>query len=91
MSDKPQVADKHPIDVDLQAGRHYLWCACGRSEDQPFCDGSHAVTDLQPIAFSPGESGEAWLCMCKQTKNPPYCDGSHKCLKQSDDKQWGSP
>ena len=80
MTDHPKVADRQPIDVELRAERNYFWCACGRSQDQPFCDGSHSDTDIQPLGFAPQQSGVAWICMCKQTKTPPYCDGSHKDL-----------
>jgi CDGSH iron-sulfur domain-containing protein 3 len=74
MSD-PVIADNKPTTVDLEAGEEYLWCACGRSSNQPFCDGSHAGTGITPTAFSPDESGGATLC--KRTGNAPYCDGSH--------------
>ena len=76
MSD-PVIADNKPATVDLEAGEDYLWCACGRSSNQPFCDGSHAGTGITPTAFSPDESGSATLCVCKRTGNAPYCDGSH--------------
>ena len=26
----------------------YWWCACGRSKNQPFCDGSHKGTSFTP-------------------------------------------
>jgi CDGSH-type Zn-finger protein len=78
--DKPVVAAKQPINVDLVGGKEYWWCACGRSANQPFCDGSHQGTGLEPVGFKPEKSGEYWLCRCKQTKNPPYCDGTHKTL-----------
>jgi methylamine---glutamate N-methyltransferase subunit C len=76
MSD-PVIADNKPATVELDAGEHYLWCACGRSSNQPFCDGSHAGTGITPTAFSPDASGRATLCVCKQSGNAPYCDGSH--------------
>ena len=44
---KPTVADKKPMSVNLDAGDHY-WCACGKSSNQPFCDGSHRGTDFTP-------------------------------------------
>ncbi len=78
--DKPIVADKKPIKVDLDAAETYYWCSCGKSKKQPFCDGSHAGTDFKPVAFSPDKTGEAWLCQCKHSKKPPYCDGSHNDL-----------
>ena len=27
---------------ELKAGKRYLWCSCGRSATQPFCDGAHS-------------------------------------------------
>lgn len=76
---KSQVADRKPIKTDLDAGEHY-WCACGKSNNQPFCDGSHAGTGMTPVAFTVEEKTESWLCLCKQTGNAPFCDGTHKSL-----------
>lgn len=78
---KPIVADTKPKPVELAKGEKNYWCACGRSQNQPFCDGSHRGTEFTPLEFEAQEDGEAWLCMCKQTKNPPYCDGSHAHVK----------
>jgi CDGSH-type Zn-finger protein len=75
--EKPVVAAKSPIDVELVAGKEYWWCACGRSSEQPFCDGSHRGTGIEPLGFKPEKSGEHWICRCKRSKTPPYCDGSH--------------
>jgi CDGSH-type Zn-finger protein len=74
------VAQKGPFAVELQAGRTYAWCACGRSRRQPFCDGSHKVTTLQPVLFKPDHDGTAYLCGCKTSRGRPFCDGSHKQL-----------
>ncbi len=79
MSD-PIAAQKEPYLAQLEAGKNYAWCACGRSKDQPYCDGSHKDTGLSPVFFKSEESREAWLCGCKQTKDQPYCDGSHAAL-----------
>ncbi|MYL22391.1 glutamate synthase [Halomonas alkaliantarctica] len=81
---QPIVAENSPVDVELKEGKEYYFCVCGRSSDQPFCDGSHADTDLTPQAFTVDESGEATLCRCKHTKNPPYCDGSHAQFDDDD-------
>lgn len=77
---EPIPAQREPYAVTLEAGRKYAWCACGRSESQPFCDGSHKVTDIRPIVFTAEESGEAWLCGCKSSHGKPYCDGTHNSL-----------
>jgi CDGSH-type Zn-finger protein len=74
------VAQKGPYGTELEAGKTYYWCACGRSANQPFCDGSHKAVGMTPKAFAADEAGTAWLCGCKQSKNAPYCDGSHKRL-----------
>lgn len=74
------VAATAPIGIELDEGKSYFWCSCGRSAKQPFCDGSHKETTLTPMKFEAGQSAKKFLCACKQTKNPPYCDGSHKAL-----------
>ncbi len=74
---KPVVAFNRPINVQLKAGVEYHWCRCGRSKNQPFCDGSHKGTGFTPLAFTPEKDGEFWLCRCKQTETGPYCDGHH--------------
>ena len=79
MSD-PIIAANQPIPVQLKAGEESHWCACGQSQNQPFCDGSHAGTEFTPVAFTPADDGEAFLCACKRTGTPPYCDGSHAQL-----------
>ena len=73
----PTIADNKPAVADLTAGEEYHWCACGRSSNQPFCDGSHVGTDFTPKAFTAETDGAAHLCACKRTGNAPYCDGSH--------------
>ena len=78
--DKVQVAGKSPQMEQLEAGNTYAWCACGKSINQPWCNGVHQGTELAPKVFRAEENITAAMCMCKQTKNPPYCDGSHMSL-----------
>jgi CDGSH-type Zn-finger protein len=77
---KPKIAAKQPAEVSLEAGKTYAWCACGLSENQPFCDGAHSKTDLKPKVFKAEKSETAWLCQCKQTSGSPFCDGTHNGL-----------
>ncbi len=74
----PIVADNKPKAVDLKKGEEYYFCVCGKSANQPFCDGSHAGTPFKPKAFIAEEDGEAYLCACKHSANTPFCDGTHK-------------
>jgi CDGSH iron-sulfur domain-containing protein 3 len=74
---EPIAAQKSPYKVDLEAGKKYWWCVCGRSTKQPYCDGSHKDTGLQPLMFQAEKTGAAWLCGCKSTAKKPFCDGTH--------------
>ena len=77
---EPIIARKGPYAVELEPGTTYYWCRCGRSKNQPFCDGSHEGTGLEPVAFEVQEKKTYYLCGCKQTGTPPYCDGTHNQL-----------
>ena len=78
--DKSKAAGNSPKMVELESGKNYAWCACGRSSNQPWCDGSHQVTSITPRVFIAEKSETKALCMCKQTNSPPFCDGSHMSL-----------
>jgi CDGSH-type Zn-finger protein len=77
---KPNIPQKAPYPVDLEAGKKYAWCACGESSTQPFCDGSHKGTGLMPRVFTAEDTKTAYLCGCKHTGNGPFCDGNHAKL-----------
>jgi CDGSH-type Zn-finger protein len=77
---EPRVARKSPYGVTVEAGEKYFWCACGRSANQPFCDGSHAGTGFSPVSFVAQATEEVWLCGCKTTNDKPFCDGSHNSI-----------
>lgn len=81
-----QAPPRGPYLVELPAGE-YLWCACGRSRSQPFCDGSHRGTAFTPVKFSvqPRRGTETlWLCGCKRSGKRPFCDGTHNRLTAKD-------
>lgn len=76
----PRIADRVPKDVNLKPGTYY-WCTCGKSEKQPFCDGTHKVEmEFKSLKFEIEEETSCFLCQCKHTSTPPYCDGSHHNL-----------
>jgi len=74
------IAQKEPYAVEVKAGKEYWWCACGRSANQPFCDGSHKDTGFSPVRYSSEKARTVYFCGCKQTGNKPRCDGTHGTL-----------
>ncbi len=77
---KPTIAQKTPYPITVEAGKTYYWCSCGKSKNQPFCDGSHQGTEFAPKQLVANESKTIYFCGCKQSKNGMFCDGSHKEL-----------
>lgn len=76
----PDIPQKSPYGVEVEEGKKYFWCACGKSANQPFCDGSHEGTDFLPLKFEAPESKTVYFCGCKHTEGVPLCDGSHNKL-----------
>jgi CDGSH-type Zn-finger protein len=77
---EPNVAQKGPFAVDVETGKTYFWCACGRSKNQPFCDGSHKGSEFAPVQWQATETGRQFFCGCKHTGTKPFCDGTHSRL-----------
>jgi CDGSH-type Zn-finger protein len=75
IQNKPYVVQETP-------GRK-AWCACGESEKQPYCDGSHARknTGKTPVIVEIEKAGTAAYCGCRQSAKKPFCDGTHSRLK----------
>jgi CDGSH-type Zn-finger protein/quercetin dioxygenase-like cupin family protein len=76
----PIVAHRKGFYYEVKAGKRYLWCSCGRSKTQPFCDGSHQGTGFLPIAFKAERDEDVIFCGCKHTGTGPFCDGAHSNL-----------
>ena len=73
----PTIAQKAPFGIEVESGKTYFWCACGKSANQPFCDGSHQGSEFLPIKFEATESKQTFFCGCKFSNNKPLCDGTH--------------
>lgn len=74
IQNKPYVKDETP-------GRK-AWCSCGKSANQPYCDGSHKIQAVgqSPMVVEVTEAKKIAWCGCRESKNKPYCDGSHRAL-----------
>jgi CDGSH-type Zn-finger protein len=57
-----------PFAVEVEEGRDYWWCACGLSQNQPFCDGSHKTTDITPVKYA---AAKAAPCSSAAARLPP--------------------
>ena len=66
--------------MDVEEGRPYKWCACGRSQTQPFCDGSHAGSGMEPVIYKAESTRRVLFCGCKASRTGPICDGTHNRL-----------
>ena len=79
METEPVIFDRKPAALELEAGT-YWWCSCGKSANQPFCDGSHKGSQFTPTKLEVTEKKKVWLCNCKHSANKPFCDGTHSKL-----------
>ena len=80
MSDAPIIAQKAPYPVEVSEGKSYFWCACGKSAKQPFCDGSHKGSGLEPVKYTAAADRTVYFCGCKASDKAPMCDGTHNGL-----------
>lgn len=70
-------ANNAPYAFEVEKDKNYFWCACGRSKNQPFCDGSHKGTGITPVKYEATQTRTVYFCGCKGTNNAPLCDGTH--------------
>ncbi len=74
---KGQSAGDSALAIEVEQGKSYYWCSCGKSSKQPFCDGSHKGTEIKPLVYKSELTKRVFFCACKQTNDQPFCDGSH--------------
>lgn len=77
---EPEIAQKSPYLYKVEEDEKVAWCACGKSDKQPFCDGSHKGSEFRPMIIDVQAGETIAFCGCKHTGNPPRCDGTHKNL-----------
>lgn len=80
MAETPTIAQKAPFKIDVESGKAYFWCSCGKSAKQPFCDGSHKDTEFAPTKYVAEKDGAVFFCGCKHSDKGALCDGSHSRL-----------
>ena len=77
--DKPVIIQKRSLKLEMDPGT-YFWCACGKSKDQPFCDGSHKGTKFMPEEVVIEEKQIFPWCMCRYSYKGARCDNKHREL-----------
>ena len=76
--EKSDVQRKKPHKFVAEKNKTYFWCACGLSQKQPFCDGSHRKEGkFKSLKYLATESKKMFFCGCKMTSDQPLCDGSY--------------
>ncbi|KTD30186.1 MULTISPECIES: CDGSH iron-sulfur domain-containing protein [Legionella] len=65
-----------PIAYDVEEGKTYYWCSCGKSKTQPLCDHPMDCGD-KAVPYDATLTETVYFCGCKKTNDPPLCDGSH--------------
>ena len=58
-----QSAGNVPIMENLEANKNYAWCACGKSENGIWCNGSHKGSSITPKVFKvESEKKQQYVC-----------------------------
>lgn len=68
-----------PFRMEVKKGEKKAICSCGKTQNPPFCDGSHKGSDKVPYRLSFEEDKRISICGCGKSKKQPFCDGSHGC------------
>jgi len=73
-----------PYKIDVKKGQSLAFCACNKTGNPPYCDGSHARenTGKNPFIVTFEEDKKILACGCQLSSNRPYCDGTHADLQE---------
>ena len=55
---KPIRAGNSAIALEVEEGKSYFWCSCGKSSKQPLCDGSHKGTKFKPCLLYTSDAAD---------------------------------
>lgn len=78
-----KIVRRTPFVTDIPLGGEpgiYAWCACGESDSQPYCHGSHKGSEFKPVIELAEETKRMGWCGCKHSDNALFCDGTHATL-----------
>jgi len=73
-----ESTQNEPYKIEVTEGESYFWCACGKSKNQPFCDGTHKGSEFAPVKYVAEETKTIAFCGCRKSGNAPLCDGTHR-------------
>ncbi len=71
-----------PFEVQTKTGDTIEFCMCGKSQNGPYCDGSHKGSGISPKVVTYDKDATLHACGCQQSKNRPLCDGTHKSINE---------
>lgn len=63
-----------------QTSQRVEYCACGLTQEPPFCDNSHVGTGISPHVIEVSEPTTMAICQCWKSADGAYCDGTHARL-----------
>ena len=71
---------KEPYIIEIEKKGAKAFCKCRRSQNLPYCDGSHKGTEFRPFVVKFEGPKQVTVCGCGHSGNLPYCDGTHSTL-----------
>ena len=69
---KGQRAGEAAIAIDVEQGKSYYWCSCGKSSKQPLCDGSHKGTEFNPLVFKAELTKKCFFALVNRLTINPF-------------------